>query len=216
MKLYNIKQFNMGQTKYRIKWISIVLVFFALVSCEDSRPPCVCEADEINVNKLKSNDDRESVFVSKQRLTLRNKPYTGKIIECYDGKMRFRGTLKDGYLSGLGQFNSGDVTNMNFKNGLLDGKWESYSTDRTLKVEGQFKNHKQHGTIRNYLNGILWQKGEYKNDLLEGEYYIYKKDGSIKTVVHYKKGIVKNCIGDCDEFNIGDDSYMMGYTISYR
>ena len=197
-------------------FVSLVFTLFVLLSCEDSRPACVCTKDEVNVLKLKSSDDRDAVFASKQKLTLNNKPYNGKIIECYDDKIRFRGACKDGYLNGPGRFYSDDITLVNFKNGLLDGKWKSISNDSSLIIEGNFKNHKQSGTICNYHQGFLWQKGTYINDNLHGNYYIYKKDGSVKALIQFKKGIVKDCIGDCDEFNPGDDDFGMGYSYYYR
>jgi antitoxin component YwqK of YwqJK toxin-antitoxin module len=163
-----------------VKNFFVFLVLLLLISCEDTRPDCVCGKKEVKVTNLQSSDDRNAVFVSKQKLTLNRKPFTGKIIDCYENK------------------------------------WKSYSRDSSLIVKGHFKNHKQHGPICNYRNGLLWQKGTYINDHLEGPYYIYKKDGSVKTVIEFKKGIVKNCIGDCDEFNKGDDDYMMGYMVNYR
>jgi hypothetical protein len=199
-----------------VKNFFVFLVLLLLISCEDTRPDCVCAKNEVKVTNLQSSDGRDAVFVSKQKLTLNRKPFTGKIIDCYENKIRFRGSCKDGYLNGPGRIYSDDVTLINFKRGLLHGEWKNYSHDSSLIVKGHFKNHKQHGPICNYRNGLLWQKGTYINDNMEGPYYIYKKDGTVKTVIEFKKGIVKNCIGDCDEFNIGDDDYMMGYMVNYR
>ena len=195
----------------------LIVLITCLTSCGNKNviPDCICKNDEIKLSSLNLSDDSFQIYAVKQKISLNGKPFNGKIIDCYEDKIRFRGISKEGLLNGPGIIYSENITMVHFKNGLLDGKWKSFSNDSTLIEEGHFKNHKQHGKYRSFLNGRLWQEGEYKNDYIEGRYYIYKENGNIDEVIEFKNGIVKNCVGDCDEFSEGDDDYGMGYPSGY-
>ncbi len=136
-----------------------------------------------------------------------------------DGKLKkvltFQGDSSKHKLVKEEIFAEGDrkVSELNFKNGMLNGQSANYWENGKMKDENTFVNGKKNGVFKKYdskgrlliagemkdgMKNGLWttwydetQKEEersYKNDLLEGEYSYWFIDGSLKKIEFYEGG----------------------------
>jgi antitoxin component YwqK of YwqJK toxin-antitoxin module len=68
-----------------------------------------------------------------------------------------------------------------------------YHPDRTLFVEGEYKNNKRHGNwVVYYPNGNKWSEGSFNNGLNDGRRTTYHENGNVHTDGYYENG---NMIG---------------------
>jgi antitoxin component YwqK of YwqJK toxin-antitoxin module len=109
--------------------------------------------------------------------------------------------------------NDKKLSELNFKNGMLNGPYFNYWENGKLKESGSYSNGKRNGDYKYYdakghllLEGqlengkksgfwIAWydetQKEEerfYKNDMLDGKYSYWYIDGSLKKEEYYENG----------------------------
>lgn len=75
-----------------------------------------------------------------------------------------------------------------FKDGLKDGVWQSWSENGLLKEFVNWKAGQKHGDFEFYnADGNLLQSGKYKHNLFDGKIRNYKGTDSVQ-VVKYKAG----------------------------
>ena len=103
-----------------------------------------------------------------------------------------KGFFHAGYKNGLWKTTHKNklVKTINYNKGLVIGKYRVYNTKGELLYKTTF------GTLGNgkykdyhYKTGVLKEEGNYENGKKEGEWCTYNKQGNIKEIVTYKKGI---------------------------
>ncbi len=79
---------------------------------------------------------------------------------------------------------------VNYKNGKLEGIFMDYYKHGKLKYEANYKNGKEEGIARGYYkNGKLEYEENYKNGKLEGHAKTYYETGEYMFIDTYKNGI---------------------------
>jgi antitoxin component YwqK of YwqJK toxin-antitoxin module len=80
------------------------------------------------------------------------------------------------------------------KDGELDGSFEEFFDDGTIKQSGEYKNGKLDGTVKKwYTNGQLRRMETYKDGVLDGPYESYYTSGQLQ-----QRGTIK------DRKHVGD------------
>ena len=80
-----------------------------------------------------------------------------------------------------------------WKNGNLDGPFESYYSDGSLDKKYNYKNDKIHGSYEDYgLDGHLKEKGNYINNLKEGAFLRWDGGNPLRTMT-YKNDKLIGC-----------------------
>lgn len=125
------------------------------------------------------------------------KPYSGRFIDYYlNGKIRGKGTLRDGKLTGhrIMYHSNGKISDeIEYSNGLPHGKEKRYFENGTLMQSGSFINNKETGMWELYHpNGKLKQKANFENGLATGKSESYYSTGQLKSTEYYERGIVVN------------------------
>jgi len=76
------------------------------------------------------------------------------------------------------------------KQDVADSTWKEFYPDNKLKSKATYKNGKLNGWVETYyLNGILLQRAEFKEQQLDGKVLLYYPEGSPKSECNYKQGI---------------------------
>jgi antitoxin component YwqK of YwqJK toxin-antitoxin module len=129
------------------------------------------------------NFNLESEFLEeRQKLTYyKGTPYTGEIFVNYEnGSLKFKGNYVEGQLNGIYEVYSENgqlEAKVIFRDGKENGLSEYYST-----LDGKLF------SIGNYVDGILVERGSYKNDKRNGLSYWYYVNGQVKAKCNYKDG----------------------------
>ncbi len=99
-------------------------------------------------------------------------PYNGEYTEQYEnGSTRIEMNLVEGVKEGFVNlyFDNGNLNEIrSYKNGMMDGKWETYNIANVKIAEANYKNNKKHG------QWLIWDD----NGTLRCEMY-YDKDKKI-------------------------------------
>lgn len=200
------------RVKNRIKFYLVATFLCALFSsCTDKRPSCESSKFEFDYAGLEHEKETDP-WLRPQKIMYKGNLFSGSFKACENDKLEFEGTCVDGYLNGSATFYVGDEKYvLSFENGLLHGPWKKYSSESNLIEEGNFLQNKQEGLYRYYLNGMVWNEGNFVNDMLEGEYYKFNNNGTKESVVTFKRGVVIECIGDCEDYTEGSDDWNIGY-----
>lgn len=142
--------------------------------------------------------------------------YTGDLIEeiTYDhGLMTLKETFKHGLITSTSKYNSGKkhgeclsyviaddvqilVTRENYENGSLHGAQHYYSEQSGLLIEeANYVSGKMHGVQTKYYSISTDGKTfriksttEYENGKIHGQHTEYYLNGSVKSIVNYRKG----------------------------
>ena len=151
-------------------------------------------------------------FIAKSYLIYKAKKDNSSKEKQGDGKYRWKGDIEG---EGLWKVYNGDIlefeinykngikegkrkrywlngklrTEDNFKNGIEEGVRKDYYGNGVLKVEINYKNGKQNGLYKQYHeNGQLQKEGQIVNNKMEGEFKTYGSDGKLESVSNWKEG----------------------------
>jgi antitoxin component YwqK of YwqJK toxin-antitoxin module len=73
---------------------------------------------------------------------------------------------------------------------LLNGTYNEYFIDRSLKVQGQFKNGLKDGIWRRWDDkGIMTELYTWKKGVKDGSYMLFDEKGNIREAGKYKQGV---------------------------
>ena len=114
---------------------------------------------------------------------------------CYSSSnLVLIGNFNNGYKDGLWKTQTEDknklVKTINYKNGLVIGRYRVYDTKGNLLYKTTF-GAKGNGKFKDYYykTGVLKQEGNYENGKKEGEWYDYDEQGIITKTTNYNKGM---------------------------
>ena len=95
--------------------------------------------------------------------------------------------VKDGNGKGTYYHENGQLSwEVDYKNGLMVGKFISYNEDGQIDEERDYKNGKRDGkSIWYYPNGHKKQEEDYKNGMKHGEKILYYESGLVRKVEYY-------------------------------
>ena len=79
-----------------------------------------------------------------------------------------------------------------------DGYYQIYKTSehKIAIMEGKFFSNKQEGVWKYYKDNRIYEIIEFENGLRNGENFIYYPSGQIKSISHFRKGVLQ---GDMNE-----------------
>jgi antitoxin component YwqK of YwqJK toxin-antitoxin module len=82
---------------------------------------------------------------------------------------------------------------LHWKAGIKEGKWQQYSLEGILLLEANYRQGKLHGAyLVNYNNGAIHVKGQYKEDMRDGEWIFRDETGKTTQNLHFNRGIADN------------------------
>ncbi len=114
-----------------------------------------------------------------------------------DGVLMMKETYEKGVLHGpsFSYFKNGKVSRKSpYLQGKLHGIYKEYWEENGLtKLEIYYENGRRKGPINVYYDDEKpYLKGYYENDLPEGKWIVYFRDGTIEKELEYIKGKLKN------------------------
>ena len=75
----------------------------------------------------------------------------------------------------------------NYKNGVVDGKWNQFFINGNLKLQGLYHNGIRQGKqIYYYPDGTIYLSGFYMDDLKYGEWIYYNNEGLQDTIINHE------------------------------
>lgn len=111
-----------------------------------------------------------------------------------DGWLSLREGYKEGQKSGLSISYYPDASiavEQNFNNDLENGKFTQYYPNGNKEAEGNYLSGNYNGDYTYYYeSGKKMHYGEFINGKRNGMWIFYNNNGSLRTVIHYKMGIV--------------------------
>ncbi len=87
-------------------------------------------------------------------------------------------------------FDTGKVSEeTNWENGIEHGIWKQFYHNGKQRLETKIENGKRNSAyIKYHDNGIIETKGAYKQDVMEGKWYYYDREGKQVDVITYTNG----------------------------
>jgi antitoxin component YwqK of YwqJK toxin-antitoxin module len=141
------------------------------------------------------DDEKEYITRSRGVVTYKGTPFTGKLVEYYDGdktKLHRTSTLQDGKWVGPKEryYENGQLREkQNYKDDMRDGTFLSYDEDGQLAEKRTYKDGKLDGPKEWYYeNGQLREKDNYKDDMRDGTFLRYYENGQLDVKETYKDG----------------------------
>ena len=80
------------------------------------------------------------------------------------------------------------VIKAKYSKNILDGRYEVYNENKLIERGKYELGRKERLWVRYYENGIMKSARYYKNDKLDGFYYLYNKKGEIITKREFYNG----------------------------
>lgn len=123
----------------------------------------------------------EDVFYLPNQL----KPYTGKCVVYYSGTQLFKEemTFREGILNGIyiSYYKNGNIKRKGeYKDGKLNGSWQSWTSDGDKIYEVHYQNDTLSGNyISWYETGVIKERGEYAENRKKGVWVEYDEAGMI-------------------------------------
>jgi antitoxin component YwqK of YwqJK toxin-antitoxin module len=142
------------------------------------------ESDGVNLDEL---EDREGVAYLKNS----DSPYTGKCFEFHDnGQKQTEGNFKDGGIDGLFETwyeKGGKEGEANFKGGKMDGLMVSWHENGQKELEENYKDGKRDGPrVTWHENGQKKAEINYKDGKPHGIVFNWHENGQKKAETNYK------------------------------
>ena len=142
------------------------------------------KSDGVNSDEL---EVRENVVYLKNS----DSPYTGKCFEFHDnGQKQTEGNFKDGGIDGLFETwyeKGGKEGEANFKGGKMDGLLVAWHDNGQKETEENYKDGKLDGlSLGWYENGQKETEGNYKDGKLDGPLVIWHENGQKKAEGNFK------------------------------
>ncbi len=108
-----------------------------------------------------------------------------KIFDMFEGEGSSNAETQDGMLNDV----FADVSEMVDVNGLRGVFPRKITkTEGNRKIVAFYRDQELHGAYKEYENGILRIKGRYKDNLKEGNWFLYDENGDLIDKIRYKKG----------------------------
>ena len=155
----------------------MVILISLITSCKSEIREVAIIADNIS----------EEVFYLENEI----KPYTGicNIINPKNGSITQKLSFEKGILSGeaVAYYPTGKIRRKGtFKNGMLDGAWEFFDEDgnKTLLVNYQ-KDNLEGTYIKWFSNGHVQEQGIYRQNSKIGEWETYTESGELESKKDY-------------------------------
>ena len=124
-----------------------------------------------------------------------NEPYGEFMYYSPEGKMIAKGQYLNKNKDGKWQYYSDKdgslILTEDYHNGVLNGKTVVYlqGTDVVTEVTNYVNGIKQGEYTRNYDNGTLMVRANYKDDALDGDYVYYYSNGVVKEEGRFAEGM---------------------------
>ena len=144
------------------------------------------KSEDVNRDEL---EDREGVAYLKNS----DSPYTGKCFEFHDnGQKQTEGNFKDGGIDGLFETwyeKGGKEGEANFKGGKMDGLLVAWHDNGQKETEENYKDGKLDGlSLGWYENGQKETEGNFKDGKIDGPAASWHENGQKKGELNHKEG----------------------------
>ncbi|MBN2611759.1 MAG: toxin-antitoxin system YwqK family antitoxin [Bacteroidales bacterium] len=158
----------------RFIYVLMVIIAAGLSSCSEE---IIIKEEQLDEDLLYV-EDKLSLYTGKCRVVYSDTDLTKEILSFRKGKLQGDAVYfyKNGKLKWKGTY----------KNGFISGTWEYWNENGEKLYEVNYHNDTLEGVFKSwYPNGLLKEQGSYENNRKKGEWIVYNESGSIIETLKY-------------------------------